>query len=93
MRKGVATIFYPDKPRLEVDDIVLPINRLGTDERAGKLLCSIKMELGGVTGRFALRAESADIWHRRMGHINRRTMDVLRKLQGNGIRRLCSREE
>ena len=32
-----------------------------------------------------MRAESADLWHRRMGHINRRRMDVLRKLPGNGI--------
>ena len=48
MRKGVATIFHPDK-------------LLGADERTGKLLCSIKVELGGVTGRFALRAESADL--------------------------------
>ena len=61
MRKGVATIFHPDKPRLEVDDIVLPMDLLGADERTGKLLCSIKVELGGVTGRFALRAESADL--------------------------------
>ena len=66
MRKGFAPIFHPDKPRLEVDDIVLPTYLLGTDERTGKLLCSIKVELGGVTGGFALRAESADLWHRRM---------------------------
>ena len=26
MRKGVATIFHPDNPRLEVDNIVLPKN-------------------------------------------------------------------
>ena len=85
MRKGVATIFHPDKPRLEVDDIVLPMNLLGADERTGKLLCSIKVELGGVTGGFALRAESADLWHRSMGHINHRSMDVRRKLPGNII--------
>ena len=54
MRKRVATIFHLDKPRLKVDEIVLPINRLGADERTGKLLCSIKVELGGVTGGFAL---------------------------------------
>ena len=59
---------------------------LGADERTGKLLCSIQVELGGVTGGFALRAESAYLWHRRMGHINRRSMDVLRKLPGNGIK-------
>ena len=70
---------------MEVDDIVLTMNVLGADEMTGKLLCSIKVELGGVTGEFALRAESADLWHRRMGHINRRSMGVLRKLPGNSI--------
>ena len=53
MRKGIATIFLPEKPRLEVDDIVLPMNLLGADERTGKLLCSIIVELGGVTGGFS----------------------------------------
>ena len=85
MRKGVATIFHPDKPRLEVDDIILPINLLGADERTCKLLCSINVELRGVTGGFVLRAEFANLWHRRMGHLNRRRMVVLRKVPGNGI--------
>ena len=70
---------------MEVDDIVLPMNLLGADERTGKLLCSIKVELGVVTGGFALRAESADLWHRRMEHINRRSMDVVWTLPANGI--------
>ena len=32
-----------------------------------------------------MRAEPADLWLRRMGHINRRSMDVLRKLPRNCI--------
>ena len=32
-----------------------------------------------------MRAESADLWHPRMGHINRKSMDVLRKQAGNGV--------
>ena len=45
--KGVSTIRHPHKPRMEFDDIVLPMNLLGTDEKTGKLLGSIKVELGG----------------------------------------------
>ena len=44
-RKVVSAIFHPYKPRMEFDDIVLPINLLGTDEKTGKLLCSITVEL------------------------------------------------
>ena len=54
--KGVSTIFHPNKPRMEFDDIVLPMNLLGTDEKTGKLQCSIKVELGGGPGRLAMRS-------------------------------------
>ena len=80
--KGVSTIVHPYKPRMVFDDIVLPLNRLGTDEKTGKLLCSIKVELGGGPDGLAMRAESACLWHRRMGHINRKRMDVLRRMPG-----------
>ena len=33
MWKGVSTIFHPHKPRMEFDDIVLPMNVLETDEK------------------------------------------------------------
>ena len=32
-----------------------------------------------------MRAESVDLWHRRMEHINRKSIDVLRKQAGNGV--------
>ena len=38
MWKGVSTIFHPHKLRMEFDDIVPPMNLLGTDEKTGKLL-------------------------------------------------------
>ena len=69
---------------MEFDDIVLPINFLETDEKTGKLLRSIK-ELEGGPGGLAMRAESANLWHRRMGHINRKSMDVLRRIPGVGV--------
>ena len=47
MQKGIATLFHPDKPRLEYDDVVLPMNVLGIDEAMGRLLCSFDLELGG----------------------------------------------
>ena len=50
MWKGVSTIFHPHKPRMEFDEIVLPINLLRIDEKTGKLLCSIKVEIGGGPG-------------------------------------------
>ena len=85
MQKGITTLFHPDKPRLEYDDVVLPMNVLGIDEAMGRLLCSFDLELGGGYSGLELRAESADLWHRRMGHINRKIIAVLRKQAGNGV--------
>ena len=56
-----------------------------TDEKTGNFLCSIKVELGGGPGRRAMQAESANLWHRGMGHINRKSMDVLRRMPGSGV--------
>ena len=70
---------------MEFDDIVLPMNLLGTDEMTGKLLCSFKVELGGGPGGLAMRAESVNLRHRRMGHINRKSMEALRRMPGSGV--------
>ena len=85
MWKGVYTVFDPRKPRMEFDDIVLPMNLSGTDGKTGKLLCSIKVELGGGPGGLAMQAECANLWHRRMGHINRKSIDVLRRMPGSEV--------
>ena len=61
------------------------MNLLGTDEKTAKLLCSIKVELGGGPGGLAMRAESASLWHQRMGHINRKSIEVLRRMPGSAI--------
>ena len=95
MLKGVTTLFHPANPRLEKAGVVLPMQQLGTDETTGKQLCTIDvnlgdgvgggMELGDNSDCLVLKIESADMWHQRMGHINRKSLDVLRKLPGNGV--------
>lgn len=95
MLKGVATVFHPEKPRLESEDVTVPMQNLGEAAATGKLMYTIRLKLGGGTGGqqvpgcapagLALRSESADLWHRRMGHLNRKSMDVLRKQLENGV--------
>ena len=58
-------------------------------------MCSSKVKLGGGAGGqmvlerapdgLALNSESAELWHRRMGHINHKSLDVLRKEPASGI--------
>ena len=64
-------------------------------DASGKLVCSIEVRLGGGAGGLmvpgnapdglALRVESVGLWHRRMGHINGKSLDVLRKEPTNGV--------
>ena len=79
LSNGVASIFYPDNPRLESEDVVVPMKIRGVDD-TGKITCSFIVKLGaGDSGRrtlgedpdrLAMRVETPSLWHRRMGHIN-----------------------
>lgn len=79
--KGDVTIFDPTKPRSNLGQLALQSQRL----RNVELLYSFAMHLVGDSGDVALRVESADLWRRRMEHINRNSISVLREVQGNGI--------
>ena len=95
MQKGVATLFHPANPRLEAGDVVIPMQTCGVDDATGNPMCSIKVKLGGgaggqmVLGRapdgLALTSESAELWHRCMGLINHKSLDVLRKEPASGV--------
>ena len=68
---------------------------MGVDDTADKVMYSITVKLRGRAGDqmvlrdnphgLALKAESANLWHRRMGHIDGKGLDVLRKEPGNGV--------
>ena len=95
MQKGVATLFHPIAPRLESGNVVIPMQTCGVDDATGKLMCSIEVKLGGgaegqmVLGRapdgLALKSKSVELWHRRMGHINHKSLDVLRTEPASGV--------
>eukprot|EP00752_Nemacystus_decipiens_P015081 g13435.t1 len=90
MLNGVASLFYPTCPRLESEGLVIPMQSHGVDGSTGKLVCSIQVRLRAGTADLnapaglALKVESASLWHPRMGHINAKSLDVLRK-QSAGV--------
>ena len=89
MQKGVATFCHTVNPKLESGDVVIPMQTCGVDDETGKRTCFMEVKQGGgaggqmVLGRasdgLVLTSESAALWHRRMGHINHKSLDVLRK--------------
>ena len=75
---GAVTTF-DDKPRLEMGGITLPL-QLDDD----KVLYSFTLDLGIATTGTTLLAKS-DLWHRCLAHVNARSLEVLRKADGNGV--------
>ena len=78
---GVVTVFDSVRPRLETGSVVLPMYRLGDDRK----LCSFSMDLVRDSAGAAMRDESVDLWNRRMGRINSKSMAVLRGVPDNGV--------
>ncbi len=87
--RGISTVIEPGNPHLKRNNIVVPLQQLDADVG----LCSFQVGLGATHGTpgtldsaMSLTAQvSADTWHRRLGHMNPRSMDVLRRKDGNGI--------
>ena len=81
--QGAITTFAADASRIETDSFVLPLKHM----RGTRDLYSFDLELD--TPDLALQAtriHTADNWHRRMGHINAKGLDLLNKTDGNGMR-------
>ncbi|CAM9530748.1 unnamed protein product, partial [Scytosiphon promiscuus] len=80
--KGVVTIFENERSRLQVGESVLPLTPPVSED-----LYSFKLDFsdGSDNNDVVFRAESADLWDRRVGHVNGRYLDALRRIGGNGV--------
>ena len=81
-RNGVVSIFDKYNPRLGANNFTLPLQELEND------LYFFSLDL--VSGRSAPEpamqaATTATLWHRRMGHLNRKSLDLLKKVNNNGV--------
>ena len=82
-RKGIVSIFDVNKPRLEAWDITVPFRGENDD------LYSFKLHLSadGYAGKeLAINAvTNAQVWHRRLGHLNTRSLELMSRKNGNGV--------
>lgn len=83
---GAVTILDSIQSHLETGSIPLLLERLEDDE----VLNSFLLDLGGGILETAMRAESMDLWHQRLGHVNRRSLYVPKKMDYNGVN--CGRD-
>ena len=81
-RNGVVSIFDKYNPRLEANNFTLPLQELEND----LYFFSLDLVSGSSAPELAMQAAAtATLWHRRMGHLNRKSLDLLTKVNSNGV--------
>lgn len=99
LKSGVNFILEAGNPRLEVGGSVVPLKQERKDQGMCSLDIAFKeiqqdKPLGkpanstddeAMSGVAYASKTSADTWHRRLGHLNPRSMELLRKKDGNGV--------
>lgn len=80
-RNGVESIFDTDNPRLEANGFTLPLQELGSDLK----FFSLDLTDGRGASELAIQATAdATLRHRRLEHVNRKSLDLLKKRENSG---------
>ena len=82
VRNGVVSIFDMTNSRLETHNHTFPLQQLGHD------LYYFLLDLagGGNGSELAMQAAAnANMWHRRLGHLNRKSLSLPNNLYNNGV--------
>ena len=98
LKNGVRFVLEVGNPHLTIGGIIIPLKQDPRDQGMCSLditfQCNPQNELLGkpqgvchddVPGVVYAATADADIWHRRLGHMNPRSMELLRRNGGNGV--------
>ena len=81
-RNGVVSIFDKYNPRLQANNFTLPLQELEND----LYFFSLDLFSESSAPELAMQAAAtATLWHRRMGHLNRENLDLLKKVNNNEV--------
>ena len=81
-RNGVVSIFDKYNPKLEANNFTLPLQELEND----LYFFSVDLVSGSSAPELAMQAAAtATLWRRRMGHLNRKSLNLLKKVNNNGV--------
>ena len=79
---GVVSIFDKYNPRLEANNSTLPLQELEND----LYILSLDLVSGSSAPELAIQAAAtATLWYRWMGHLIRKSLDLLKKVNNNGV--------
>ena len=82
-KKGIATIFDYENPRLEGFNVAVSLQSEGGDLYSFVLYLSA--DRYGAKGLAMNAVANVQVWHRRLGHLHAQSLDILRKRDGTGI--------
>ncbi|CAM9267084.1 unnamed protein product [Sphacelaria rigidula] len=80
-RNGVVSIFEMNNPRLETNNFTVPLQELESD----LYFFSLEPSSGNDASGLAMQAaDAATLWHRRMPHLNRNSLNLLKASEAKG---------
>ena len=82
-KKGIATIFDYENPRLEGFNVTAPLRSESGDLYS--FVLDLNADRYGAKELAMNAVADAQVWHRRLGHLHAQSLDILRKRDGAGI--------
>ena len=82
-RNGIVSIFDHENPRLEAFGATLPLH--GEQDDLYSFELNLSASVYGATELAMNVVSNAQLWHRWLGHLNRRSLEVMQRRGGNGI--------
>ena len=74
-RNGIVSIFDRENPRLEAFAITLPLR--GEQDDLYSFVLDLRADAYGATELAINAMFNAQLWHRRLGHLNRRSLELM----------------
>ena len=82
-RNGIVSIFDRENPRVEAFDVTLPLR--GKQDDLYSFALDLSADAYGATELAMNAVSNAQFWHRRLGHLYRRSLELIQWHDGNGI--------
>ena len=82
-KKGVVSIFDLDNPRLELSGITVPLR--AEDDDLYSLVFDLSADSHGGKELAMTAMTNVQLWHRRLGHLNKRSLEPMQRRDGSGV--------
>ena len=82
-RNGSVSIFDRENPRLEAFGVTLPLR--GEQDDLYSFVLELSADAYGATELAMNAVSNAQLWHRQLGHLNRRILELMQRHDGNSI--------